>query len=133
MQRPGNGDPGLSDQDLAMSLFPSELEARRFVTRFRKNRGQPGTSLPAPDSAHALSEEALRQPEEWFFQDEGDDFGDATLRDEVLKHLEEWGITDQGDTLADSTNLRYRTEPRKTSVSQPCDWAHPLWDRDLDA
>ncbi len=116
-----------------MSLSPSELEARRFVARFRKNREQPGTSLPAPDSAHALSEEALRQLEEWFLRDEGDDFGDATLGGEVLKHLEEWVITDQGDTLADPTNSRYRTEPRRTSVSHPCCRAHPLWDRDLDA
>jgi hypothetical protein len=116
-----------------MPLFFFNLKAPRLVTRFRKNRGLPGTPLPAPDSAHPLGAEALRRLEEWSYRDQGDDFGDEPLGDEVLKHLEEWGNTDQGDISGDSTNSGYRTEPRRTSVSQPCDRAHPLWDRDLDA
>jgi hypothetical protein len=114
-----------------MLLFPFQLTVQYLVMPCRKNLGLPGMPLPASDSAHPLGDEVLKHLEEWGYRDQGDDFGEVTLRAEVLEHFEEWDC-DQGGVLGDLTNSEGRTERPRMSLPPPSDRAHPLWDRELD-
>jgi hypothetical protein len=115
-----------------MLPFLSPLRVRCSVKQYRKDFGQLGTPQPTSDVVYPLGDQVLKDLEEWFYRDQGDDFGDLTLGDQMLKHLEEWSCGDQGDYFGDLNGSEARTAPTMTPLPLPSDREHPLWDRELD-